>query len=323
MYSDISQLSFTSRQYYVQKFYDEKIKLSKSQEERDMLKQQCRASICSLDRMKHDKLYVNSINGIVIEQLKKEGKWKMDNLKVIDFKGQNVIESRMVAEMIEMRHTDLLRKIKGYAEILENAKLRSQNFFIPNTYKVDGNNKTYDCYLLTKQGCEMVANKLTGEKGVLFTAEYVKAFNEMEELAKTKELVSLDDLSKDPLKVLKLMFNANVNTDKKIDEVNEDLQYFKKDLPLLPVECDDVQKAVRQLGTRLLGGHGSPAYCDDSIRQKVYSDIGREIKHKFNVRSYKAIKRKYLDDVNRIIEHYECPIELLELIKEKNRVEES
>lgn len=241
----------------------------------------------------------------------------MDQLKVIDFKGQNVIESRMVAEMIEMRHTDLLRKIKGYAEILENAKLRSQNFFIPNTYKVDGNNKTYDCYLLTKQGCEMVANKLTGEKGVLFSAEYVQAFNEME------QRVRLGELADNPMKVLELMFSAQKNTDKKVDELNDDFQYFKKDLPLLPVECEDVQKAVRQLGTRLLGGHGSPAYSDSSIRQSVYADIGREIKHKFNVRSYKAIKRKYLDDVNRIIERYECPIELLELIKEKNRVEES
>ena len=130
-------------------------------------------------------------------------------------------------------------------------------------------------------------------------------------------------ITDNPMKALELMFSAQKNTDKKVDELNDDFQYFKKDLPLLPVECEDVQKAVRQLGTRLLGGHGSPAYSDSSIRQSVYADIGREIKHKFNVRSYKAIKRKYLDDVNRIIEHYECPIELLELIKEKNRVEES
>ena len=246
----------------------------------------------------------------------------MDHLKVFDFKGQNVIESRMVAEMIEMRHSHLLEKIKGYEDVLANRKLGSLDLFIPSTYK-DAQNKERPCYLLTKQGCEMVANKLTGPKGIVFSAEYVRAFNEMEELSKTKELVSLEELSKHPLKVLELMFNANKNTDKKIDEVNEDLQYFKKDMPLLPVECDDVQKAVRQLGTRLLGGHGSPAYSDSSIRQSVYADIGREIKHKFNVRSYKAIKRKYLDDVNRIIERYECPIELLELIKEKNLVEES
>jgi hypothetical protein len=36
------------------------------------------------------------------------------------------------------------------------------------------------CYLINKPGCEMVANKLTGEKGVLFTAAYVAKFNEME-----------------------------------------------------------------------------------------------------------------------------------------------
>lgn len=94
----------------------------------------------------------------------------------------------------------------------------------------------------------------------------------------------------------------------------------KKDIPLLPVECDDVQKAVRQLGTKILGGHGTPAYRDDSLRGRVYADIGREIKHKFGVRSYKAIKRKYLDDVNEIIEKYTCPKDILEDIIAANKV---
>ena len=90
------------------------------------------------------------------------------------------INSREVAEMVGMRHTDLMRKVNGYVEILENAKLRSQDFFIKNTYKTEGNNKTYDCYDITRKGCDMVANKLTGEKGVLFTAAYVTRFEEME-----------------------------------------------------------------------------------------------------------------------------------------------
>lgn len=46
---------------------------------------------------------------------------------------------------------------------LENGKFRSQDFFIPSTYKVGGNNKTYDHYLITRKGCDMVANKLTGD----------------------------------------------------------------------------------------------------------------------------------------------------------------
>ena len=232
----------------------------------------------------------------------------MKELKVFDFNGKNVIDSRLVAEMIVMQHKELLRKIKGYDEILTSAKLRSLDFFIPNTY-IDSKGEERPCYLLTKQGCEMVANKLTGEKGVIFTAQYVEAFNKMEQKV---------SIPQNPMQALELMFKAHKQTDAKVEELDNDLQSFKKDIPLLPVECDDVQKAVRQLGTKILGGHGSPAYCDDSIRQKVYSDIGKEIKHKFNVRTYKAIRRRHLEQVNKIIENYTCPIELQEEISAKN-----
>lgn len=92
------------------------------------------------------------------------------------------INSREVAEMIGKSHAHLMRDIEGYIKVLcENPKLDFQDFFIKSNYKTDGNNKTYPCYELTKQGCEFVANKLTGEKGILFTAAYVQKFNMMEQ----------------------------------------------------------------------------------------------------------------------------------------------
>ena len=36
------------------------------------------------------------------------------------------------------------------------------------------------CYLISKMGCEVIGNKLTGEKGILFTVAYVTKFNAME-----------------------------------------------------------------------------------------------------------------------------------------------
>lgn len=33
--------------------------------------------------------------------------------------------------------------------------------------------------MITKKGCDMIANKMNGKKGVLFTAAYVTAFEEM------------------------------------------------------------------------------------------------------------------------------------------------
>lgn len=119
------------------------------------------------------------------------------DLTIINQNGKLLAESREVAEMIGKRHSNLLRDIQGYEKVIsENSKLSSQDFFIKDTYKVEGNNKTYDCYLLTKQGCEMVANKMTGEKGILFTAEYVQAFNKMEETLinpVTNKIVGLSD----------------------------------------------------------------------------------------------------------------------------------
>ncbi|WP_246277272.1 Rha family transcriptional regulator [Neobacillus endophyticus] len=104
----------------------------------------------------------------------------MNELIVIEQNGQLLIDSREVSLMVGKDHSNLMRDIRGYVSILENSKLNSQNFFIPSTYKTEGNNKTYDCFLLTRKGCDMVANKMTGEKGVLFTAAYVTKFEQME-----------------------------------------------------------------------------------------------------------------------------------------------
>ena len=93
---------------------------------------------------------------------------------------QLVLGSRDVAEMVGMRHDHLIRNIDHYIEVIStNPKLGSLNFFIESTYK-DKKGETRKCYDITRKGCEMVANKLTGEKGILFTAEYVERFNEME-----------------------------------------------------------------------------------------------------------------------------------------------
>ncbi len=107
----------------------------------------------------------------------------MNQLNVSLVNGAEVIDSREVAEMIGKNHKDLLRDIRGYVEIMDNSNGRNfapVDFFIPSNYK-DTKGETRPCYLLTKKGCDMVANKLTGEKGVLFTAAYVTAFEEMRE----------------------------------------------------------------------------------------------------------------------------------------------
>ena len=111
----------------------------------------------------------------------------MTDLQVINHNGQLVVDSREVAEMVDKRHADLMRDIKNYCDILTNADLRSLNFFFESTYK-DQKGEIRPCYLLTKKGCDMVANKMTGEKGVIFTAAYIDKFYEMEDKLKKPAL---------------------------------------------------------------------------------------------------------------------------------------
>ena len=121
----------------------------------------------------------------------------MNELRVFNFEGVNVADSREVAEMVGKRHDHLMRDIAGYCKALDSqnggapkvgeCKIphSSIDFFIPSSYTLP-QGRTYPCYLLTKMGCEMVANKLIGEKGVRFTALYVQAFNQMESQLRDK-----------------------------------------------------------------------------------------------------------------------------------------
>lgn len=110
----------------------------------------------------------------------------------------HVLDSREVADMVGKRHANLIRDIENYIEVMgKNSKLSSSNFFIERTYKQAGNGKEVKRYDITKKGCEMVANKLTGEKGILFTAEYVERFNQMEEADRQpKELTGRELMAK-------------------------------------------------------------------------------------------------------------------------------
>ncbi|EOP73100.1 rha family phage regulatory protein [Bacillus cereus VDM006] len=107
----------------------------------------------------------------------------MTNLTVLNGGQANeelYLTSIEVAEMTEKRHDHLIRDIDNYVSVLgQNPKLGADKFFVESSY-IAGTGKNYKQYLLTRKGCDMVANKMTGEKGILFTATYVTRFEEME-----------------------------------------------------------------------------------------------------------------------------------------------
>lgn len=178
----------------------------------------------------------------------------MSELTITSYNGINVTDSREVAEMVGRDHNQLMRSIREYIKVLDqSAKLHAASFFIESTYKND-NNQSYPCYLLTKQGCEMVANKMTGEKGVLFTATYVQAFNRMEKFTKGNlsinefkgQLVTLvNDMFEEKLKDVKEYYK--IQSKSKVDMSS----YIKKRLGIL--RADDEYEQVKARVFLLLG----------------------------------------------------------------------
>lgn len=94
--------------------------------------------------------------------------------------GMEAVDSREVAIAVGKDHSKLLRDIRTYCEYLNESKIGLVDFFIESNYK-DNKGEERPSYLITKKGCDMIANKMTGQKGVVFTAMYVNAFHDMHE----------------------------------------------------------------------------------------------------------------------------------------------
>lgn len=110
----------------------------------------------------------------------------MENeIKLLNQDGKVVVSSRVVAQDFGKRHNDVLRAIESK---LENVILRSQNYFIESTYKVEGNNKSYKEYLMTRDGFAFIVMGFTGSKADEFKLKYIEAFNKMEETIKNNKL---------------------------------------------------------------------------------------------------------------------------------------
>lgn len=220
----------------------------------------------------------------------------MNELKVVSINGRLVTESREVAEMIGKKHKDLLRDIRKYIGFLDqSADLRSADFFIKSTYK-NKNNQTYPCYLLTKQGCEMVANKLTGERGVLFTAAYVTKFNQMEkELSQPRVLSEKEQL--------KASMKLSLETSEEVEAIKEDVSMLKNTMRIDGTEEFQIRKLANRKVVNSLGGKGAPAYKE--LSNKAFARFWRDFKSHFTIPRYGELPKVKFDEGVRFIKAWQ------------------
>ncbi|HEM4414147.1 TPA: Rha family transcriptional regulator [Streptococcus suis] len=108
--------------------------------------------------------------------------------------GTQYISSRDIAEWTEKRHDHLIRDIEKYICVFSDGEQtpilgngitpRVEGYFIADTYQAEDGGRAYKMFWCSRKGCEMIANKMTGKKGILFTAQYIEAFHAMEKECK-------------------------------------------------------------------------------------------------------------------------------------------
>ena len=166
--------------------------------------------------------------------------------------------------------------------------------------------------LITEQGYLMLAKSLTDDLAWKVQRDLVSTY------FRVKKPLSQLEILQQSVEIL----NRHDKEIKKIDDRMDKLEF---DIPLYGSEADELSNHVKRKGVSVLGGKKAQAYRDSNIRSKVYRDIYDQIKREFGLyaedgkpKSYKALKRKYIYEAHDVVDGYEPPLYLEELIKDAN-----
>lgn len=226
--------------------------------------------------------------------------------------GQLVVSSRQIAEHFEKEHFHVLRDIENLIGGISKNGDTYNHLFIAAQYQNKQNKQWYKEYLLTRDGFSLLVMGFTGKKALQWKLKYIEAFNIMEQKLKEqpKQLT--------PMEQLRLQYQVIEEHEEKINRIDNKIDELENNMPLFNIECKELQALVRKKGIEILGGKGSPAYKDNSVRGKVYSDIQHQLKREFGVTRYEAIKRSQLELAKEIVESYKTPIVLVDTITTLN-----
>lgn len=239
----------------------------------------------------------------------------MNDLKITEYKNIRVLTTQQIAEAYGTdadvitknfnRNKERYQKGKHFI-CLEGNDLKE----FKTNGQIDLPSKINKLYLWTQKGAFLHAKSLNTDKAWEVYDHLVDSYFE----------------KKQPLKLsteekIQILAQGNVELQEKVEAIDKDLQEFKRDLPLLGVECQKITYAKNHKVVPLLGGKDAPAYKNRSIRQKVYTDIDNQLRREFGVNTYKAIKRSQTDLAISIIKEYDLPMVLKNEIDAENAQE--
>lgn len=234
----------------------------------------------------------------------------MELIKIIEREGRQLVSGRELHEFLEIRtkYKDWFRRMVEYGfeeeiDFIRVAQKRAtNNLKNPVTTVID--------HAISIDMAKEISMIQRTEKGKIARQYFINC---------EKKLKAVKKLS--PMELMELQFKVLKEQKEKIAQVENRVDKLEEDMPLLQIDCKEIQALVRKKGIEALGGYRSIAYNDNSLRGKVYSDIQQQIRREFGVLRYEAIKRSQLEMAKEIIINYKVPLVLENEIKLLNEQE--
>ncbi|KSV57208.1 antirepressor [Pediococcus acidilactici] len=225
---------------------------------------------------------------------------------------QAVTTSLQVAEVFGKNHRDVLEAIQNKISSAENSA-QYDSMFAQGEYK-DKSGKRNKMYYMNRDGFTFIAFGFTGKKADEFKLKYIEAFNQMEETIKAERI----QLPKTPMEVLRLMFEATEETNKKVDRLGNTVQNLTDNQRLDATEYAYISKRISRKVYEYIDMHGLALSAPQ--RSKLYKDINRGINEVTGVKTRSQLRQKDFDKADEFISNWQPSTATVQIIKEMSKV---
>ena len=115
-----------------------------------------------------------------------------------------------------------------------------------------------------------------------------------------------------------MFFDVMKDQDKKIEEQNEKVNFLMNLSGLTSPRNKELTKARNKKIIQVCGGSESNSYQDKSLRSKLYNELFKSYRHRFDVNQYVDTPMKRFDEAKDYINNWYPPFELKDEIEKAN-----
>lgn len=215
--------------------------------------------------------------------------------------GEPVASSRQIAESFGKEHKHVLDAVKNL--VAENSAAKSM--FYETTFENRG--KQYPMYLMNRDGFSLLVMGFTGKAALEWKLKYIQAFNEMEKKLSAPQMPKLS-------KEMQALFLLDDRTQKQ----EQRLTALENTMTVDYNQQRVLRKSISRSVICALGDENAPAYIDNHVRSKVYSECNHDVQDWFRVNSVGNIPRKRFDEAVEYIQRWKPSTNTVMLIQQTN-----